>query len=137
MIREYDVVGVGRGNFGGGGLNIGGRDGIKEVKPGYHPLDCNAQHRLAVARIKIGDEEEERSYNNNGSIILSSDVLDYSGLFLEIADAYFEREMYEVARAITNSIYVLLPTAACRKNIGEFGDAADVMSVTRPTTTPK
>ncbi|KAF9034952.1 hypothetical protein BJ165DRAFT_1512430 [Panaeolus papilionaceus] len=97
MIREYDVVDVGRGNFGGSGLNIGGGMG-KEGGEGGKTEKC-----------------------------------------------LFREEMYEVAKVIMsfgerccdNSIYVLLPTAACRKNIGEFGDAADVMSVTRPTTTPK
>jgi general transcription factor 3C polypeptide 3 (transcription factor C subunit 4) len=33
-------------------------------------------------------------------IILSQDVLDYAPLFAEIADAYFEREMYADARPI-------------------------------------
>ncbi|KAF9032358.1 hypothetical protein BJ165DRAFT_1535052 [Panaeolus papilionaceus] len=145
--REYDVVGVSRGDIGGkeGGTGEGGEGGERgrvgeglgergpgEVKPGYHPLDCNARHRLAVARIKMGDEEEGKYH---ASIILSSDVLDYSVLFLEIADAYFEKEMYEDAKVIyellggdvaTSSVYVLLQTAACMKNIGELRDAADV-----------
>jgi general transcription factor 3C polypeptide 3 (transcription factor C subunit 4) len=33
-----------------------GRDG--EPSPGHYPLDVNARHRLAVARIKMGDTEE-------------------------------------------------------------------------------
>jgi general transcription factor 3C polypeptide 3 (transcription factor C subunit 4) len=32
--------------------------------------------------------------------VLSEDVLDYAPLFLETADAYFEREMYSEARPI-------------------------------------
>jgi general transcription factor 3C polypeptide 3 (transcription factor C subunit 4) len=32
------------------------RDG--DVRPGWHPLDVNARHRLAIARIKMGDIEE-------------------------------------------------------------------------------
>lgn len=32
--------------------------------------------------------------------VLSEDVLDYAPLFLETADAYFEREMYAEARPI-------------------------------------
>ncbi|KAF9034944.1 hypothetical protein BJ165DRAFT_1409809 [Panaeolus papilionaceus] len=140
MIREYDVVDVGRGNVGGSGLNIGGRDGTRdggeggeraEVKPGYHPLDCNARHQLAVARIKIGDEEQ-RKYH--ASIILSSDLV----LFREIADAYFDREMYEDVKVIyelsgvdlaTSSVYAFLQTPPCIKNIGESRDTANVMSM--------
>lgn len=30
------------------------------VKPGYYPLDVNARHRLAIARLKFGDVDEGR-----------------------------------------------------------------------------
>ena len=45
--REWDVPesGVARGSDG-------------EVQPGMYPLDVNARHRLAIARIKAGDVEE-------------------------------------------------------------------------------
>ena len=36
----------------------------------------------------------------HADIILSEDVLDYAALFVEIADAYFERELYADARPI-------------------------------------
>lgn len=41
-----------------------GQDGAEpvhrmgDVQPGYYPLDINARHRLAVARIKMGDHDE-------------------------------------------------------------------------------
>jgi len=41
--REYDLM-------------ADGREG--EVQPGMFPLDVNARHRLAVARIKTGETEE-------------------------------------------------------------------------------
>ena len=44
------------------------RDG--EVRPGYYPLDVNARHRLAIARIKMGDIEQGRVCQ----ILLSSDL---------------------------------------------------------------
>jgi hypothetical protein len=46
--------------------------------------------------------------------VLSEEVLDYSLLFAEIADAYFEREMYTEARPI----YELLggDPAVCQKS---------------------
>lgn len=47
--REYDLR-EGEGRVGSG------RDG--EVAPGMYPLDVNARHRLAVARIKMGDVDE-------------------------------------------------------------------------------
>ena len=36
----------------------------------------------------------------HASIVLSQDVVDYAPLFVEIADAYFDREMYAQARPI-------------------------------------
>ena len=33
----------------------------------------------------------------HANIVLSQDLLDYSPLFVEIADAYFDREMYAEA----------------------------------------
>lgn len=43
--REFDILDVEK-----------ERDG--EVRPGYYPLDVNARHRLAIARIKMGDIEQ-------------------------------------------------------------------------------
>ncbi|KAF9481095.1 TPR-like protein [Pholiota conissans] len=102
------------------------------VQAGNFPLDANSRHRLAVARIKMGDIEEGKLHANT---VLAEDVLDYSVLFAEIADAYFEREMYAEAKPIyellggdpaTSSIYILLQTAACMRNVDELRDAADV-----------
>ena len=45
--REYDETDWRAGN---------GRE--RELLPGKYPLDINARHRLAVARIKMGDVEE-------------------------------------------------------------------------------
>ena len=36
----------------------------------------------------------------HASIVLNQDVVDYAPLFVEIADAYFDREMYAQARPI-------------------------------------
>ena len=49
----------------------------------------------------------------HANAILSEEVLDYSVLFAEIADAYFEREMYAEAKPI----YELLggDPAVCQK----------------------
>lgn len=103
-----------------------------DVQPGYYPLDVNARHRLAVSRIKMGDFEEGKMH---ATIVLSQDVLDYGALFVEIADAYFEREMYSEARPIyetlgaesaTSSLYVLLQVATCRRMQGDLREASEV-----------
>ncbi|KAG1738029.1 hypothetical protein EDB19DRAFT_1895731 [Suillus lakei] len=122
--REYDLPREDRGN-----VNIE-RSG--DVQPGHYPLDVNARHRLAIARIKLGEVEEGKMH---ASIVLAQDVLDYAALFGEIADSYFEREMYADARPIyevlgadpaTSSLYVLLQVAVCRRMLGDLQEAADV-----------
>ncbi|KIJ64224.1 hypothetical protein HYDPIDRAFT_175610 [Hydnomerulius pinastri MD-312] len=103
-----------------------------DVQPGYYPLDVNARHRLAVARIKMGEAEEGKMHAN---IVLAQDVLDYAALFGEIADAYFELEMYADAGPIyetlgadpaTSSLYVLLQVATCRRMQGDLREASEV-----------
>ncbi|GJF00510.1 TPR-like protein [Phanerochaete sordida] len=103
-----------------------------EVQPGMYPLDVNARHRLAVARIKMGDFAEGKMH---ADIILAQEIADYAALFTEIADAYFEREMYADAGHIyemlgadagTSSLYVLLQAAACRRMVGDLKEAVDI-----------
>jgi general transcription factor 3C polypeptide 3 (transcription factor C subunit 4) len=104
--REYDPPGA--------NARVGG------VQPGRYPLDVNARQRLAVGRIKIGDFEEGKvstshcprpgshfdslELNNedqlHASIVLSHDVMDYAPLFAEIADAYFDKDVYADAKPI-------------------------------------
>ncbi|KAH6893966.1 hypothetical protein BKA70DRAFT_1160794 [Coprinopsis sp. MPI-PUGE-AT-0042] len=118
--REYDLEGMPPRADGG------------PVEPGFFALDTNARHRLAVARIKMGDVDEGMRHAN---LILREDVLDYAVLFCEIADAYFERELWGDAKPIyellggdpaTSSIYVLLQTAACMRNLEQLKEAAEV-----------
>ncbi|KAJ7033739.1 hypothetical protein C8F04DRAFT_614968 [Mycena alexandri] len=106
-------------------------------QPGMFPLDVNARHRLAVARIKMGETEEAKWHV---SAVLSEDVLDYAPLFVETADAYFEREMYAEARPIyellgaeasTSSLYILLQTATCLRMLNELKDSAEVYEYIR------
>ncbi|KAG2354401.1 hypothetical protein BDR07DRAFT_1306230 [Suillus spraguei] len=122
--REYDLPREEWGN-----LNIE-RSG--DVQPGHYPLDVNARHRLTIARIKLGEVEEGKMH---ASIVLAQDVLDYAALFGEIADSYFEHEMYADARPIyevlgadpaTSSLYVLLQVAVCRRMLGDLQEAAEV-----------
>ncbi|KAJ7236030.1 hypothetical protein C8J57DRAFT_1377318 [Mycena rebaudengoi] len=106
-------------------------------QPGMFPLDVNARHRLAIARIKMGEFEEAKLH---ASIVLSEDILDYAPLFVEIADAYFEKEMYAEARPIyellgseasTSSLEILMQTAACLRMLDELREAVDVYECIR------
>jgi general transcription factor 3C polypeptide 3 (transcription factor C subunit 4) len=116
--REYDLPGLETERLG-------------NPRPGRYPLDINARHRLAIARIKLRDEEGKL----HAQVILAQDPLDYAPLFLELADTYFGVDMYAEAHPIyeilgthpaTSSIYVLMQTATCLKMSGEMAEAADV-----------
>ncbi|KAI5117819.1 hypothetical protein M0805_004949 [Coniferiporia weirii] len=124
--REYDLEGYVRDE------GEGERVGALGIERGFHPLDINARHRLATARLKSGDIEEGRMH---AAIILSESIADYAPLFAEIADAYFEQTMYVDARPIyemlgadagTSSMHVLMRAAECRRNLGDTRDAAEV-----------
>jgi general transcription factor 3C polypeptide 3 (transcription factor C subunit 4) len=59
--REYDTPemvrpAAGTGSAGGEGAG----DAVEEMQPGRYPLDVNARHRLAIARLKLGDLEEAK-----------------------------------------------------------------------------
>jgi general transcription factor 3C polypeptide 3 (transcription factor C subunit 4) len=54
--REYDLEGFVREGDGGG--NTGGELEGESMKQGFFPLDINARHRLAVARLKLGHLDE-------------------------------------------------------------------------------
>ncbi|KAJ3836438.1 hypothetical protein F5878DRAFT_259541 [Lentinula raphanica] len=115
----------------GGPNNVGGR-GTVEMQSGYFPLDVNARHRLAIARIKMGDVNEGMIHAN---VVLQEDALDYAPLFIEIADAYYERGMWAEAKPIyeilgtnssTSSVYILLQIASCLRMLDELKDAAEI-----------
>ncbi|KAJ3811099.1 hypothetical protein F5876DRAFT_88515 [Lentinula aff. lateritia] len=125
--REYDPEGFNRVANAAGGIV-----GTVEIQSGYFPLDVNARHRLAVARIKMGEINEGVVHAN---IVLQEDVLDYAVLFIEIADAYYERGMWAEAKPVyeilgtdasTSSVYILLQTASCLRMLDELKDAADI-----------
>ncbi|EIW74984.1 TPR-like protein [Coniophora puteana RWD-64-598 SS2] len=112
--------------------SAGGATREGDPQPGYYPLDINARHRLAVARIKLGDIDEGKIHAN---IVLTQDPLDYAPLFGELADAYFEKETYDQAGPVyellgsdpaTSSMYVLLQVATCRRMTGGLREAAEV-----------
>jgi general transcription factor 3C polypeptide 3 (transcription factor C subunit 4) len=86
---------------------------------------------------------------------LSQDIVDYAPLFVEIADAYFDREMYAQARPIyeilgqdagvryphlhrylayvsqTSSLHVLLQVATCYHMLGQLQDATEVYETSK------
>ncbi|KAJ7770629.1 TPR-like protein [Mycena metata] len=117
--REYDQDGI-------------NRDTESGFRTEAFPLDVNGRHRLAVARIKLGQLDEAKFHVN---AILSEDLIDYASLFVEIADTYLEQEMFEEARPIyellandenTSSLYVLLQMAQCLLMLNELQAGAQV-----------
>lgn len=73
----------------------------KTVEQGFFPLDVNARHRLATARLRLGDTDEGRMHAN---IVLAEDEAEFVHLFLEIADTFFEQGMFTDARPIYESL---------------------------------
>lgn len=91
----------------------------------------------------------------HANIVLAQDFLDYAPLFIEIADAYFEQEMYAEASALyellgedavvndklflpvssttayfcipkTSNFSILLNAAACRRMLGDLQEAVEL-----------
>ncbi|KAF7290469.1 TPR-like protein [Mycena kentingensis (nom. inval.)] len=112
-------------------------DEVNDIEAGFCPLDINARHRLAVARIKMGDVAEGKVH---ADMILAEEMLDYAPLFTEIADAYFEVDRMPDARTIyerlgsceaTTSEDVLRKTALCMRAMGDLAAAAEVFETVR------
>ncbi|KAF7297042.1 TPR-like protein [Mycena indigotica] len=112
-------------------------DAINDVRPGFHPLNVNARHRLAVARLKIGDLEEGQVH---AGMILAEEILDYGPLFTEIADAYFDVDQFAEARDIyeklgscemTSNIHILTRAAICMRTMNDLHGAAEVYEAVR------
>lgn len=76
-------------------------NGLETIRQGFFPLDVNARHRLAIARLKLGDVNEGRMHAN---IVLAENEAEFVHLFLEIADAFFEQGMFADARPIYESL---------------------------------
>ncbi|KAF8209519.1 hypothetical protein K438DRAFT_1904162 [Mycena galopus ATCC 62051] len=131
--REFDCDDV-DGNF---VITRGADEDADDLDAGYYELDINARQRLAIARIKLGEVEEGKMHT---AIILAQDILDYAPLFSEIADAYFDGEIFGEALAIyemlgrnetTSSVYILLQTSECMRLTGELQEAAQVLEAVR------
>ncbi|KAF7979955.1 hypothetical protein HWV62_40398 [Athelia sp. TMB] len=126
--REFDL----RAEEGDNPIGAVTREREGDLMSGHFPLDVNARHRLAIARIKMGDIEEGKMHAN---IVLGQDFLDYAPLFGEIADAYFEKEMYSEAGVlyellgedpVTSNLSILLNAAACRRMLGNLKEAVEL-----------
>ncbi|KAF8327415.1 uncharacterized protein EI90DRAFT_3127081 [Cantharellus anzutake] len=119
--REFDLPGYARDE----GISRG-------PGPGCYPLDINFRQRLAISRLKIGDFGEAQMH---ASIVLATeDVVEFSILFEELANVYFDLGMYEDAREIyiklatqneTNSTFIILRIGACDRNLGNYEDAIE------------
>ncbi|KAH9944859.1 TPR-like protein [Amylocystis lapponica] len=94
---------------------------------------CEDDREYDVAEgVKMGDVDEGKIH---AGVVLTQDPVEYAPLFGEIADAYFERELYAEAGRIyeilgketaTSSVYVLLQAAACQRMVGNIKEAAEI-----------
>ncbi|KAG8960659.1 transcription factor TFIIIC subunit tfc4 [Tulasnella sp. 419] len=96
-------------------------------------LETNLRHRLAIARLSLGDVEEGQLH---ASLVLANDTLEYASLFLEIASAYFERGLYEQALRVyeelagydeISTVDILLQIGACHHHLDDLEKSIEVM----------
>ncbi|KAG8908776.1 transcription factor TFIIIC subunit tfc4 [Tulasnella sp. 403] len=120
--REYDVQGCVRQNDESG------------TRPqGFFALDPNLRHRLALARLALGDFEEAQMH---GSVVLKNDAREYYLLFTELAGAYFDKGLYAPALRVyeelaahdeTSTVDVLMQISACHRYLGDFEKCIEVL----------
>ncbi|KZT34747.1 TPR-like protein [Sistotremastrum suecicum HHB10207 ss-3] len=118
--REYDIPGIER------------EPGSHGIEPAHNPLHVNARHRLAISRLKLSEFAEAKIHCD---IILNQSLQEYWPLFQEIADAYFEKEQFDLALKIyenlasetqSSGLHVLMQTAACRRHQGDMPGSIEV-----------
>jgi general transcription factor 3C polypeptide 3 (transcription factor C subunit 4) len=78
--REYDPPGF-------------SRDGNEESL-GSFPMDVNLRHRLALTRVRLGNDVEAGIHIEE---ILHLEVLEHQALFIELGQACIKRELWEKA----------------------------------------
>ncbi|WVQ98069.1 hypothetical protein IAU59_005191 [Kwoniella sp. CBS 9459] len=91
---EYDPAGTQRGALSNSKTKKKKKDQEDLEESEGYPLDLQLRHRLALVRLRLGDDEEALIHVGE---ILNLDVLQYSSLFLELGDALMKREMWERA----------------------------------------
>ncbi|WWD21507.1 hypothetical protein CI109_105993 [Kwoniella shandongensis] len=82
--REYDPPGTQRQSA----------DGKETEESEGFPLDISLRQRLALVRIKLGDDDEAVIHISE---ILALDVMQYHSFFLELGDALIQRELWDKA----------------------------------------
>ncbi|KAG9007114.1 transcription factor TFIIIC subunit tfc4 [Tulasnella sp. 427] len=122
--REYDVQGSER---------PAGSDDSAGRPQGFFAIDPNLRHRLALARLGLGDLDEGQMH---GSIVQTMDAREYASLFTELGGAYFDRGLYAAALRIyeelasyeeTSNIGILMRISSCHRLLGDFDKAVEVL----------
>ncbi|KAG8952110.1 transcription factor TFIIIC subunit tfc4 [Tulasnella sp. 424] len=122
--REYDAQGYGR---------PAGPDDSTGRPQGFFPLDPNLRHRLALARLGLGDFDEGQMH---GNIVLQNDAREYSSLFTELGAAYYDKALYAAALRVyeelasydeTSNIGILMRISSCHRFLGDFDKSVEVL----------
>ncbi|KZT51273.1 TPR-like protein [Calocera cornea HHB12733] len=125
--REYDPQGFVRDRF------EGQED---DQAPGYHPLPFELRHRLAVARLKSGNDVEAQIHVDVIRALDRDLHPEYFEYMMEIGDAYFERGLWEEAYAAYDDVHgssevvsrhLLTQIGRCLRNLGRLEDAINVL----------
>ncbi|KAG8934610.1 transcription factor TFIIIC subunit tfc4 [Tulasnella sp. 417] len=122
--REYDVQ---------GSVRPAGPDDSTGRPQGFFPLDPNLRHRLALARLGLGDIDEGQMH---GSIVLQNDAREYSSLFTELGGAYYDKGLYAAALRVyeelasyeeTSNVGILMRISSCHRFLGDFDKSVEVL----------
>lgn len=122
--REYDIQGY---------VRPAGPDDSTGRPQGFFPLDPNLRHRLALARLGLGDFDEGQMH---GNIVLQNDAREYSSLFTELGGAYYDKGLYAAALRVheelasyeeTSNIGILMRISSCHRFLGDFDKSVEVL----------
>ncbi|KAJ9118638.1 hypothetical protein QFC22_003858 [Naganishia vaughanmartiniae] len=108
----------------------GGADGQETISGGYE-MDINLRHRLAIARLKLGNDYDA---NIHIAEVLNQDAAEYTVLWADIGVALMDRGLYEAAQPIfaelaeneeTADLSHVINLGICQHNLRDFASAIE------------
>ncbi|KAJ9126054.1 hypothetical protein QFC24_002326 [Naganishia onofrii] len=108
----------------------GGADGQETISGGYE-MDINLRHRLAIARLKLGNDYDA---NIHIAEVLNQDATEYTVLWADIGVALMDRGLYEAAQPIfaelaeneeTADLSHVINLGICQHNLRDFASAIE------------
>ncbi|EJT97237.1 TPR-like protein [Dacryopinax primogenitus] len=108
----------------------------EDQPPGYHPLPFELRHRLAIARLKGGNDAEAEIHVDVLRALDRELHPEFNEYMMEIGDVYFERGLWEEAYGAYDDVHgsselvsrhLLTQIGRCLRNLGRLKDAIAVL----------